>query len=259
MEAVFRVEGDRVETRAHAGGPWDPTMQHGSAPSSLIVFVAERIATSVPMRVARVSVDLLRPVPVAPLEIRARVVREGRKLQLCAVDLFAAGDVEVARGSVLKFRRADLGIDPGIGHEPLDLPGPEAGNKPEMLINRVNPFLTGLSMRVVRGAFGVPGPGACWFRADRPLVEGTAPSPAMRAMVAGDFCNGASSVLDYRAWTFINGDLTVSLARDPVGDWVLLDARTWLGPDGGGIAFGRLGDAQGYFGRAIQSLVIDRR
>ena len=54
MEAVFRVEGDRVETRAHAGGPWDPTMQHGSAPSSLIVFVAERIATSVPMRTASV-------------------------------------------------------------------------------------------------------------------------------------------------------------------------------------------------------------
>ena len=75
-------------------------------------------------------------------------------------------------------------------------------------------------------------------------------------MVA-DFCNGVSTVLDLRTWTFINGDLTISLARLPVGDWILLDAQTWLGDHGAGIAFAKLGDSRGYFGRAIQSLVIE--
>jgi hypothetical protein len=78
-------------------------------------------------------------------------------------------------------------------------------------------------------------------------------------VVAADFCNGTSSTLDFHKWTFLNADLTVSLARAPVGDWILLNAETWIGPDGAGIAAGRLGDAKGYFGRAVQSLVIEKR
>lgn len=258
MDAIYEIDGDMAIASAHAGGPWDPTMQHGSAPSSLVVWAAERLDAARPMRIARLTIDLMRPVPVAPLRIAARVVREGRKLQLCAVDLFA-GDVAVACGTVLKLRVDDVGQPAAAGRLPPDLPGPERGVAPGEVVGRVNPFLGGLSLRVVRGAFGTPGPAACWFRADRPIVAGHANSQAMRAVIAGDFCNGASAVLDFRAFTFINADLTISLARDPVGEWVLLDAETWLGPDGAGIAFARLADAQGYFGRAIQSILIDRR
>jgi hypothetical protein len=116
-----------------------------------------------------------------------------------------------------------------------------------------------LDMSVVKGGFNTPGPGAIWFRVARPIIEGQSTSAAMRAVVAADFCNGTSSVLDFRAWTFINGDLSVNLARDPVGEWVLLDAETWLGPDGAGIACAKLGDAEGYFGRAAQSILIEPR
>lgn len=66
-------------------------------------------------------------------------------------------------------------------------------------------------------------------------------------------------MLDYREWTFINGDLTLSLAREPVGDWILLDAETWAGPDSIALAMARLGDCEGYFGRAIQSVLLERR
>ena len=86
-------------------------------------------------------------------------------------------------------------------------------------------------MRIARGSFRLPGPAAVWYRAERPIVDGAAISPLMRAAIAADFCNGTSSVLDFREWTFINGDLTLSLAREPVGDWILLDAETWAGPE----------------------------
>jgi hypothetical protein len=66
-------------------------------------------------------------------------------------------------------------------------------------------------------------------------------------------------VLDFRQWTFINGDLTVSLAREPVGEWILLDAETWAGPDSVGLAAARLADREGYFGRAAQSVLFDKR
>jgi hypothetical protein len=78
-------------------------------------------------------------------------------------------------------------------------------------------------------------------------------------MAAADFCNGTSSVLDFRKWTFLNADLTANFSREPVGDWILVDAETWIGPDGAGLAMARLADATGYFGRAVQSLVIERR
>ncbi len=258
MDAVYEVDGSRVLTSSHAGGPWDPGLQHGAAPASLISWAAERVPTPVPMQVTRLSLDLMRPVPVGPLDIETKVLREGRKIQLCAVHL-SAGGVEVVRGSVLKVRIADLPLPESAGETPLDLPLPEAGREASEIIGASNPFLSGLSFRIVKGGFREAGPAAVWWRAERPIVRGAAISPLMRAAIAADFCNGTSAVLDFKDWTFINGDLTVSLARMPVGDWVLLDAETWLGPAGTGIAFARLGDRQGYFGRAVQSLVVEAR
>jgi hypothetical protein len=91
------------------------------------------------------------------------------------------------------------------------------------------------------------------------MQHGSAVSQAMRAVVAADFSNGATSTLDFRQWTFINADLTVSLARQPVGERILLDGESWIGPEGAGLATARLADCSGYFGRAEQSLVIEKR
>jgi hypothetical protein len=37
------------------------------------------------------------------------------------------------------------------------------------------------------------------------------------------------------------------------------DAESWIGPDGAGLAMARRADEGGYFGRAVQSLVIEPR
>jgi hypothetical protein len=210
------------------------------------------------MQVARITVDLLRPVPIAPLQIRTEVIREGRKIQLCAVTLLR-DDVMVVRATVLKIRRAELELPPTAVEEQVTLPGPDAGEAADIPNENPNAFIRGLSLRVVQGQFRQPGPAAIWFRVNRPLFEGQAPTPLQRVAMIADFCNGDSTVLSFRDWTFINGDLTISLARLPVGDWILLDAQSWLGDHGAGIAFAKLGDSRGYFGRAIQSLVIEPR
>lgn len=256
MEAVYRVDGNRVLTRPHAAGPWDVTMQHGGAPSSLVAWAAERIPSPQPMRIARVTVDLMRPVPVAPLTIESEVVREGRKIQLCAVRLLADG-VEVVRASILKIRAQAVALSAISAEQPLDVPGPEAGREEEPMGS--NNFVRGVTLRAVRGGFGELGPGAIWFRANRPIVEGAPISQAMRATLSADFSNGVSAVLDFSKWIFINADLTVTLAREPVGDWILLNSEMTLGPDGAGLAVSRLGDAHGYFGRAVQCLVVEPR
>ena len=257
MEAIFRVEDNRVLVSPNAAGPWDPRMQHGAAPASLAVWAAERIATPAEMRIARVTIDLMRPVPLAPLTIETEVLREGRKIQLCAVRLRCEGVLVVA-ATVLKVRRLALPLPGDIREQPVTLPGPgEAPEDPAQFSN--SRFVAGMSLRTARGKFGVPGPGAIWYRVDRPLVEGSAVSQAMRAVVAADFANGTSAALDFRHWTFLNADLTVSMARQPIGDWILLDGESWIGPDGAGLAMSRIADRQGYFGRAVQSLVIEKR
>src|SRR4051812_19552395 len=102
-EWVFEPKGGLMVASPYASGPWAQTMQHGGAPSSLIVRTAERVPSARPMRIARLTVDLMRPVPVAPLEVETSIVREGRKIQLIQVSLKAAGR-EVVRASVLKIR-----------------------------------------------------------------------------------------------------------------------------------------------------------
>jgi hypothetical protein len=258
MNAVFRLEGNVAVSSGLAAGPWDPTLQHGAAPAALIASAAERLPSAVPMRVARLAVDLLRPVPVAPLEIRSGVVREGRKIQLCQIQLFADG-MEVVRGSVLKIRAADIALPDHVAQAPVTLPGPEAGRPPKLKLSPNPGFNDSLSVSVVKGDFHIPGPAAVWYRLDLPIIAGEAITPLMRAVAAADFCNGTSSVLDFREWTFINGDLTLSLARQPAGEWVLLDAETWLGPEGAGIASAKLADTTGYFGRAVQSILVEPR
>ena len=257
MSAIYRVDGNNVITSPDAAGPWDRRMQHGSAPSALVTWAAERIPTPVAMNIARVTIDLMRPVPVAPLTIETEILREGRKIQLCEIKLYADG-VQVVGATVLKIKQQAQPLPDDVKDLPVTLPLPE-DSLVEDGHGATSPFAGMVSMRAARGRFGQAGAGAIWFRLDHPLVEGEAVSQAMRAVVAADFSNGTASTLDFRAWTYINADLTVSLARQPIGDWILLDGESWIGPDGAGLAMSRLADRQGYFGRAVQSLVIEKR
>jgi hypothetical protein len=257
MEAIYRIDGDTIHTSPRAGGPWDPGLQHGAAPSALVCWAVERLPSPVPMRVARLTVDLMRPVPVAPLAIETEVLREGRKIQLVAARLLAGG-TEVVRATALRIRRETRELPDPATCPPHDFRPPELGHPPRSSM-KATPFLEGITMSTVRGSFQQPGPAAVWYRADLPIIDGAPISPLMCAAVAADFCNGTSAVLDFRQWTFINGDLTLSLAREPVGDWILLDAETWAGPDSIGIAAARLADRDGYFGRAVQSVLFEKR
>lgn len=255
--AIFRIDGNQVWTSPRAGGPWDPRAQHGSPPAALVAWIADALPSPAPMRLARLTIDLMRPVPLAPLTFTTEIVREGRKIQLCTVRLLADG-IEVVRASVLKIRTAENDIPPDAATPPLDVPDPDQCREDTMDSAR-NVFLGTMSMRPAFGRFIEQGRAAIWFRANVPLIEGEPLSPLLRAVIASDFCNGTSPSLDFGKWTFINADLTVNLARYPAGDWILVNAESYSGRDGAGLSIARLADAQGYFGRVIQSLVVEPR
>ncbi len=74
---------------------------------------------------------------------------------------------------------------------------------------------------------------------------------------AADFGNGVAAELDFESSSFINPDLTISVHRPPVGEWICLDARTRFGTPGIGAAESALWDVEGRIGRSVQNLVVE--
>jgi hypothetical protein len=80
--ALFEQDGSRFLPTELARGPWTPEALHGGPPAALLARCAERVPGGDGTIVARLTVELLRPVPVSPLAVETRVLRPGRKVQL---------------------------------------------------------------------------------------------------------------------------------------------------------------------------------
>jgi hypothetical protein len=258
--ALFVRDGDAYVPTEMARGPWDPRALHGGPAAALLAGVLERHdpgGGGAPPLV-RVALDLLRPVPLAPLTVEVHTTRPGRKVQLVEATL-AAGDVEVCRARGLRVRATDLEVR-GVVADDEPPEGPEAGRPADRDRGEWTAFHNrAVSMRYVEGSFEKPGPATVWVRLDHPVVAGEEVSPFMRVAAAADFGNGVSAAVSWEDFTFINPDLTVTVSRPAEGEWVCLRARTFPGPAGAGFAESELFDRRGRVGRAVQSLLLERR
>jgi len=259
-DALFLTDGERFLPKDLARGPWSPEAQHGGAPAALLARAIERFDGGDTMHVARLTIELLRPVPIAPLTIRAGFARPGRKVQLVVAALFN-GETEVARATGLRIRRAEIAL-PELPQAGLP-PGPDAGAHTAPPWSAIIDYRAyhshAVEHRFVAGGFQEPGPATDWIRLRVAVVAGEPVSPLCRVAAAADFGNGVSWVLNRSdGYSFINPDLTIYLQRLPVGEWVCLDATTAVQPSGVGLAESALFDERGLIGRALQSLLIER-
>jgi Acyl-CoA thioesterase C-terminal domain/Acyl-CoA thioesterase N-terminal domain len=254
-DAVFHRDGDRFVPTELARGPWDPNAQHGGPSGALLAGLLERHDAGPPAHVVRMTIELLRPVPMEPIELRARTLRPGKKVQLVEGSVLSNG-TEVVRATALRIRQAEVEFaDP-----PDDRLSPGPGRLRERFENLgLLNFGFAMEMGVARGEVGAPGPAAAWFRLGVPVVAGEETTPLMRVAAAADFGNGISGAVTWDEYLFINPDLTIYLHRIPAGEWVGLDARTWPTHDGVGIADAALYDERGRIGRSVQALLLDRR
>jgi hypothetical protein len=258
-DALFTPDGSTYVPDEVARGPWAPDALHGGPVAGLLARAVEQHDPSDSV-VVRLSVELLRPVPTAPLTVTTRTLRPGKKVQLLEASI-AAGGAEVARAVGLRIRRTQLAL-PSLAqaNEPVPpFPTEDDAERRGSFIGWTA-FGDGIEMRSQPGAeLGTIGPKTVWFRLRQPLVAGEQPSPLVRVACAADFGNGVSAALPWDGWMFINPDLTIHLHREPAGEWIGLDAKTNLDPTGVGMAESRLFDHHGPIGRAVQSLLVDRR
>jgi hypothetical protein len=254
-----QVADDRFESAPLTRGPWDAGSQHAGPPAALIGRAIERRpGARADARVARITFDIARPVPIGPLTVSTRVVRAGRSVEVVEAELTPDGGPVAMRATAVLIRTAGQAA-PGVpGVAPL--PGPESSSsRPFFPMPYDQGYHTAMETRFAAGSFLEPGPATCWLRMRVPLVEGEEPSPLTRVLVAADSGNGVSNVLDFRTHLFVNADLSVHLHRYPVGEWVCLDARTVVDAGGIGLADTALHDQAGSLGRAAQSLFVATR
>jgi hypothetical protein len=265
MPAAFYVpEGGRFVSTELTRGPWDPGAQHAGPPAALVAREIERCRSAAgegPWRIGRITYEILRPVPIAPLEVSAEVLRPGRSVELVGATLRDEGGERLITASAWRLAERPLAIPGGLpaaAAEPL--PGPEAGKeRPFFATGHELGYHAAMEYRFLRGGFVDLGPATVWMRMRQPLVEGESPSPLQHVITAADSGNGVSAILDPAEHIFINVDLSVHLYRLPVSEWVCLDAITVPEPTGVGLADTLLHDERGPIGRALQTLLVRER
>lgn len=257
MRAGFyeRVDDRRFDSSAATAGPWDSRLQHAGPPSALLARALEGCEPRPEMRIARVSVDILRPVPIETLSVRAHVSRPGRRVDLVQ-GVLEAGGREVLRGTAWRLATSEA---PATSEPENPPPLPPAQGEPTWAGAHVDGYMRAIEWRFASGAFEVPGPAQAWARPRVPLVAGEETSPLCSLLTVADSGSGLGAELDPREWTFLNTDLTVLLHRQPVGAWTCLEARTTIDPDGIGMAETVLSDEYRRLGRGLQTLLISRR
>lgn len=250
-------------------GPWHAERQHAGPPAALLARAIERVGGDEEEDrgawiVGRITFEILRPVPIARLTVRAGIARPGRRVEMIEAELGdESGEILVrARAWRLRRSRIELPEVPRVQHlEPEPAP-------PQALMADADAFFptgfevgyhTGMEYRFASGAFLEPGPAVCWMRMRKPLVAGERPTPLQRVLVAADSGNGISAALEFRRYLFVNVDLSVHLHRMPAGEWVCLDAHTIPEPTGVGISDTVLRDERGRIGRACQTLLVAER
>ena len=289
--AFYEPSGqDSYVATAATVGPWAPDAQHGGPPSALAARALERHEPDERQRLARVAIDILRPVPVGKLSIRTRTIRPGRRVTLAEAIMEADGQ-EVLHARGWRIERSAFRV-PEIadGGPPAPVPAAGDGFPPLIFRREQHGYLASIEWRFGPAASGeltmpgaiaaatdvtaeVAGPPepttvqatstaqvrSAWTRPLIPLLPDEEPSPMSRALLVADSGSGVGAALPSTEFVFINIDLSVTLPRDPVSEWLLLESATAVGAEGTGLAMTRLSDPIGACGRAWQTLLVAPR
>jgi hypothetical protein len=253
VSAFYRPLGaGRFESTTHTAGPWDPRSQHAGPPAALLGRALEALDPRDGTLIARVTFEILGPVPVAEVEVEARVARPGRTVELLEAELRANGRVAMTA----RAWRLPATTAPAAGD--LDTPPPPRPPEPTPPPHDFG-YGHAVDLRFARGGWFDHGPACAWTHLRVAIVAGEEPTPLQRVLAVADSGNGISAVLAWDDWLFINPELTVHLLRPAEGEWIILDAATSIAPGGAGLARSVLSDARGPVAFGSQSLLVAPR
>ncbi|MFZ8968417.1 MAG: thioesterase family protein [Ilumatobacteraceae bacterium] len=249
--------GDIFRPTAHARGPWDAESCHAGPPTGLLARAVEHLLPD--MRLARITVELTRPVPMAGFTIAAEITRHGRSVATATARIIDTDDrvVVTANSSHL---RADGPFDlptPNVPHPDIDA---TVADQFPLTASRhgLDAFMGSTAVRTpVDTGHGrdADGRATMWMRTV-PLLATEEPSPFQAICPLADCGNAIGRNAEPTEVAFMNTDLSIHLHRAPVGAWFASRALSHWNADGIGMSDAELFDAAGPVGRAVQTLLI---
>lgn len=235
-------------------GPWDADSCHAGPPAGLLARALERLVPE--QRLTRLTVDLVRPVPMAGFRIDAEVVRPGRSVSTTRAALIDGEGTVRATAAGLHLR-VDAPVErPTATVAAPDLAEASPGPFPiSRSLHDLPAFMDGVEVRYPPSEDPAPGPTTLWLRTV-PLLPDEEPSPFQRICPLADCGNAISRNAEPWEAGFVNPDLTVVLHRPPEGEWFGSRSASHWHPDGTGLADALLFDYRGVVGRALQTLLL---
>lgn len=253
LGAFFSINGPLLAPQPHARSPWSAEMMHGRLLAGLAARSVEQEHLDADLHPVRLTIDLFRSPPMAPVESTTSVLRSGRRIKVTEV-VQRIGDIEMARTVVVAMRTGEHPDGAVWTPEPWGVPLPdEIPAAPDSPMRR----LTSMEIRPIDGmGMGTNGQRKVWLRDTTPLVDGEEISPFQRAAMASDFASPLANSSS-EGLRFINGDITLSLGRMPEGEWIGIEVGAHVGHAGVSVARCDLYDPDGRFGFVDVSAVAN--
>ncbi|TKJ23399.1 thioesterase family protein [Blastococcus sp. CCUG 61487] len=256
-EALFRRDGDLLVPGPLTTGPWYPGTLHGSAMLAAMGRAAERHPSTVDRQVVRLTVDMMRAAPMAPLRVETATARGGKNIDFVDIAMYADDELFV-RGTALRMRTADLAVDePEAAEHPLPPAPDHVGESP---FTKAGPERPGFHHAIDVHVDG----DVVWFRLTAPVVEGEETSSFVTVAAIADWTyatphlarNARGGPPPARTVYAINADTTINTFRPMSGSWLGLRTTAHTGSLGAGTSSAHLYDDAGPLGSCAQSILV---
>lgn len=241
------IDSDRVQPTRFAQSHWGADHLNGPALVGLAAHALESAYGLSEFLPARLTVDLFKAARGVPTITKVELVREGHRVRNSECEIVQDG-VTVAKATLVQYRLSE----PPAGEEWVSA---TTFTPPEVID-------TALATYVSSDAVG-------WSRAiadhqnnsrkryvnrSIDVIEGQVNTPFVRAAMAAE---GTSLVtnLGSKGVGYINGDLTVALARLPEDDWVGVQADSHWADAGIAVGNATLFDSRGAFGSGMVTAI----
>lgn len=238
---------DTFVPTANAQSSWGPDHLNGPALAGLGAKVLDDRYGDEDFLPARLTVDLFRRARNVPTVVSTRLIREGRRVRNSECEITQDG-VTVVRATMVQYRRsavpageewtapASFSPPAALDDSRLTYMGSDEGEWSDLIAdhqNRSRKRFLSLPIDVVKGQRNPPFASAAMTGEHTSLVT-----------------NLGSAGVGY-----INGDLTIGLARLPRGEWIAVEADSHWAADGVSVGTATLFDRDGAFGSGMVTAV----
>ena len=268
----FDSEGHAFIPTAAAHGYWQKNTLSGSAAASLLGFVIERDFCAPDRVPVRLSIDMVRMPPAAPLSVETEVLHESGRLRLVEARLMAEGRLQTR--ALCQIVRQDTQPTNPVWQSPA-WPAPHPDTLPATRhwrwdlravpdghprFSRQSPIggSADHGNTPVLGKLAPASARQAWVRVATQIVAGHPLSRFGMLVTTADFASPLTHSSEFGI-DFVNTDLTIHLHRLPLGDWLGYELIGHSSKDGIGVGQAALHDLTGPLGTVVVSAIANSR